>query len=1209
MRCLEVWADRLQDRDAKPQPVHTVAWLSSAHLIAGAGSLLLGTIYAVAVAAFNGLVASSGADKTVVLWNYTFGEAATTAGAVTANVGVQLTPAVKYSHADSVQCLAFSPVSGVLCSGTASDFGLWNPETRSVTKTKVSSKITCCSWSSDGQFVALGMYNGTVSIRTKLGEEHVQIDRGPSPIWALQWNPASRSSRSLASSSSPAKPANSSSKKQHHLQDANAETLLVTDWSQTIAHYRASGKLIGRERSTSAGSDGSHLWSVASEPLVRIGPLLELGDDAWIWAIAMSPSGQQLAWCTQQGAIGVSNVMFHTVHALHGNKYAYRSGLTDVVIQHFDSSAAGGGATGAGGPVGVRQFKLSCRDHVKKLAIYQDKLALLLPSRILVYEQPSDTVQQHPLEYRLRDKLDFAPPDCNLLVITSSHLLFCQESTLAMYDFLGTHERSWRFPALIRYIKVLGGPPGREAVVLGMRDGWTYLVYLDNAFPVPLVQHASAIRCVDVNRARTRVAVVDDLDQCCVYAMDTFTSGSASKGLELVYQESGATSVAWNHDHDDLLCFSGRHTLTVKAGTYPALVQPHTGFVVGFKGTHLYSLHQYSMTVSQVPLATCLYQYMDRKDWPRAMAVAQLGVGTDADWAALAYTALEDVQLSVARQCFARVKDFRMLAFIGFVQSQLAAGTHRDLVVADVLAMRGKLDAAAELMCARGHAARAVAMYTDLGLYEYALRVARANGVNAETVLKAKALALRDRNDHEAAAETYLQVGDVGQAVKLLVQHGAVERLVVVVQTLGDKLDSAALAACVAFFKSRGRVDQVANVLKIMGDWKALVQLYIGQEDFETAFKIVDERGLAVEVRRAVDLAHAQYLLTKMEDFAGAMAAFERAGGVIGPFGLSGSRSRTRSGKLASLLYAYHHVFGYLADPFTDLPQATLLAMARYLVTHMHSTSWIPDMSRAVPLVALVRLARDLGAPQLCVDAAKLARGYRLPAQWQAIVDTASILAAGQVSKDGALLVTEEELVPICFACSGNVPLLLLDPRCPTCRVPIEFAMHAFDALPVVQFEVVGEPPLASAAASAPLTISTGGDDGEDPMVHLISLATTPAKREYPIKVDADTATKKFKKDHVISVPVTSTAAAQTPATRTYYRILTDVAITVVHLGCPLCRFDALGLQQQQQQQQSEGHGVKKQAGSAGASRTGGGSAGSMGRTAETGASGGGMGR
>jgi intraflagellar transport protein 122 len=44
---------------------------------------------------------------------------------------------LKYSHNDSIQALAYNPTTQQLASATASDFGLWSPEQKSVAKHKV----------------------------------------------------------------------------------------------------------------------------------------------------------------------------------------------------------------------------------------------------------------------------------------------------------------------------------------------------------------------------------------------------------------------------------------------------------------------------------------------------------------------------------------------------------------------------------------------------------------------------------------------------------------------------------------------------------------------------------------------------------------------------------------------------------------------------------------------------------------------------------------------------------------------------------------------------------------------------------------------------------------------------------------------------------------------------------------------------------------
>ena len=48
--------------------------------------------------------------------------------------------------------------------------------------------------------------------------------------------------------------------------------------------------------------------------------------------------------------------------------------------------------------------------------------------------------------------------------------------------------------AAVRYVKVAGGPPGREGVLVGLKSGSVLKVFADNPFPVPLIKHGAGVR-------------------------------------------------------------------------------------------------------------------------------------------------------------------------------------------------------------------------------------------------------------------------------------------------------------------------------------------------------------------------------------------------------------------------------------------------------------------------------------------------------------------------------------------------------------------------------------------------------------------------------------------------------------------------------------------------------------------------------------------
>lgn len=115
------------------------------------------SVYCVAYSRDGKRFASGAADKTVIVWS------------------AKAEGLVKYTHNETIQAVEYNPVTHQLVSVTAIDFGLWSPEEKSVAKHKVTSKILCVSWTNDGQFLALGMLDGTVRIHNKSGAEQIII--------------------------------------------------------------------------------------------------------------------------------------------------------------------------------------------------------------------------------------------------------------------------------------------------------------------------------------------------------------------------------------------------------------------------------------------------------------------------------------------------------------------------------------------------------------------------------------------------------------------------------------------------------------------------------------------------------------------------------------------------------------------------------------------------------------------------------------------------------------------------------------------------------------------------------------------------------------------------------------------------------------------------------------------------------------------------
>ena len=242
------------------------------------------------------------------------------------------------------------------------------------------------------------------------------------------------------------------------------------------------------------GSDRkASLWTKEGVRLVTIAEREE-----WVWSCVPRPDANYVAVGCNDGTICMYQLIFATVHGLHRERYAYRDFMTDVVVQHMLSE---------------QRLRIKCKDYVRKIAIYKDRLAVQLPNRLNIYDLP---LEEGEMNLRPRERLLLAV-DCNLLVLTAKHFLLCNEKKLQLYGFTGAREREWALDSVIRYLKVTGGPPGREGLAVGLEDGQVFRIFIDNPFPVKLVKHSVAVRCLDVSASRDKLAVVDDSSVVTVY--------------------------------------------------------------------------------------------------------------------------------------------------------------------------------------------------------------------------------------------------------------------------------------------------------------------------------------------------------------------------------------------------------------------------------------------------------------------------------------------------------------------------------------------------------------------------------------------------------------------------------------------------------------------------------------------------------------------
>ncbi|XP_014246043.1 intraflagellar transport protein 122 homolog [Cimex lectularius] len=1048
MRTLLKWVDKVCDRDKQEQCVSSLCFNpDGTQLVAAAGQMVLvydttngsliqplkghkDNVYAVDYSNDGKRFASGSGDKNVIIWSN------------------KLEGVLKYSHGDAVQCLRFNPISTHLASCGGSELVLWSPEFKSIQKYKSSAKILACSWSSDGHFLALGLSSGSVSIRTRSGEEKSRIERPggiETPIWALAWSP---------------------------VKEDNHDILCVTDWGQSMSFYTISGKMVGKERSlgyeplcVNYMNNGEFILVAGCNNICflysRDGiKLAKIGEDhqSWIWTIASKTNPHHIALGCEDGKIAMYQVIFTPVHGIYKEKYAYREHLTDVIIQNLLTD---------------QKLRIKCRDLIRKVAIYKHRLAVQLGERVTIYELY--LAEAGSMHYKLKERMQIKS-ECSLLVVCSAHIVICHECTLHSVAFNGLREREWLMESPVRYIRVIGGPHSREGLLVGLANGQVLKVYLDNAFPVELIKIDSPVKCLDMSPSRRKLAIVNDKDQCLVYAIP---SG------QLLFQEPNAKFVAWNTSCEDMICYSGNNVLNIKADNFPEHQLKYQGFVVGFCSSKIFCFHQNVMSTIEVPLSAPMYQYLEKKLFTEVYDIACLGV-TESDWKTLAHSALDALNFEIARKAFIRIKDLTYLELIqDFLEREERGEREREVFLADILSFRGRFKEAGRLYARAGRPEKALAMYTDLRMFDQGQEYLGAgDDVDRKSLLRKKADWAKNINEPKAAAQMYLSAGDVMKAVEIMAQYQWVDMLVEVGRKVSGQESEPALRKIAETLRSLSELDLAAEMYRKLGAEDNLLEVQVQAGKWDEALASVEDNP---KYREMVYLPYARYL-AENDNFVEAQKAYHKACHPEEAFrvimqlttnAITENRFNDASyyywllakqalqlasdgqdeqlskyyeyEKYATIYYAYHSIERYSEDPFTAHQLEDLFNIGRFLMQETKALH-LPGISQFSLFLQIAKLSQQLGAFKLARHVLSKIQSLRIPRDLQEYVDTLTLLVKGKPYHDN------EDLLIMCYRCSSYNPLLspvATKPNsCTNCGQPFVYSFVTFEVLPLVEFHL-----------------------------------------------------------------------------------------------------------------------------------------------------------
>ncbi|KAA6424241.1 MAG: intraflagellar transport protein [Trebouxia sp. A1-2] len=958
-------------------------------------------VYCVAYSHDSKRFASGGADKTVIIWT-------------SKAEGV-----VKYNHNDSVQVLAYNPLSQQLASGTASDFGLWSPELKHVAKHKVSSKVVSLAWTIDGQFLALGLYDGQISIRSRVGEETITIQRN-APVWTLSWSPDKYI---------PPQVYNLFGRDQ-------SDVLSVGCWDGTLSHYSLSGEPVGAERQL--GFDPCCVSYMPSGEFICIGgtdckATLCTSDGTmlstlatrggWVWCVSGHPKKNFVAVGSEDGSIAVEH-------------------MTDVVIQHLTTE---------------QKVRIQCNDYVKKLAVYKDCLAVQLPKRITVYQLKAGA-DATDMRYKPVNVIE-QELECNLLVVTAHHLTLCQDGQVVTIYV----DNPFPMPVVKHHTSIrcldLSSSRGKLAVV---DDNNTVQVYS---------MQSKALLSQDKN-ANSVAWNTEFEDMLCFSGGGKLSTKTAS--FPLHQQKMQGFVVGFKGSQVFCLHYNSMQALEVPQSAsmqgYLAAQDWQNAYkaaCLGVPDVQWSALGHAALQALQLEVASKAFgriadtrylrllhqvEQARKAGQPAAILMADvLAYQGRYQEAAHAYAQagavhramdmFSDLRQFAEAKAWAeeweRTKDSEMVSIPSAGRSPGQAGPVSQSLVQRQAEWNEEMkdfQAAADMYLQAKKFDKAVAIMGRNHWWDKLNQVVgqlQGQEPAEKTALAMCAAFFRRAGQTQFAKEAYVKLQDHQALAELAVEA---ERWEEACQLATDHPDLAQ-TVCLPWAEwlvARGSFQEARLAYRQAGRW---------QESERILQQLIDNAVTQHQYSLAASLHHQL-----------AMEAVDEAPSTSGADADDDRLARhAQLHQQAELYYAYDMMYKSTTCPFRTVFATTLFNAACFLLMHLpqEGTRKLPGISRAVVLHVCAQQAQQVQAFKLARWAHTQLQTLRLPPSWQDSIDLAAVQLRGSPFTDA------EEVLPTCYRCGSSNPLVNAQgDRCNTCGNGVVRSFLTFEPLPLLQFQV-----------------------------------------------------------------------------------------------------------------------------------------------------------
>lgn len=717
----------------------------------------------------------------------------------------------KFTMEGTIQTLSFNPVTNKLFVGTSKDQGMFTPATTGLERQAAKSKVTCSDWTGDGRLLAYGTSSGSLAVLDAQMTQKAAVKK-LSALTCVRWSPVTA--------------------------EMPDQVIIAACVDQTISLHREDGAIVGFEKKVkfevhaldwfstaeyflAAGSGG--VVGVFSREVVLLQEI-ETGYN-WIWSLKFQSTANVFACGGNNGQIKLLSFDRAMPITFSDEMYASRVGMTEVVIKDLHSD---------------RKAKFRCKELIRNISLYKEFLALHTSSRVLLYQQYNlygegdHQLHTESFSYKPVGKLDLKV-EGYFFRLLAEHFLLCKEHRVSCYDFNRNLAREWLFDSQVTFLKVLGGPPKEECMVVGLKNGNVYKMFLSNPFPILLVEHGVEIKNLDLSVSRKLLGLVDAKDSFYLY--DVVRKEAVSSELKI-------KQCCFSQDFENIYAVLGETAIFVKSTEFDGVSVPASGYLIGFKGNKVRLANGENVSAIEIPFTGFLSQSLAKKDFAGSYRIACMGL-SDSDVRHIGMEALKSRDFAIARKCFTWTQDLEYLDVVSRAEDEHRSGKFDEVgLQVELLCYDKKIPKAVELLKKEGLLERAIELCITMRKWPEAMeliRSAQSSGklkgdkFNIFKLLKMQADSEAMKGNWRAAADLMISANQEAKAAEIYIKYDQEEQVVQLMRKLNKTAHSDALRECVKYFVGKKNHNAGKEALLKLGDQEELMRFHVELERWEEA--------------------------------------------------------------------------------------------------------------------------------------------------------------------------------------------------------------------------------------------------------------------------------------------------------------------------------------------------------------------------------------